>query len=263
MDNSERQSSSKLKKLSKLKLKKYRELTNSFLIESEKILFEALNSTWKVDEVYLSREKMKLINTLNEYLPHQRPNIFQLSDKEFQKISNEKTPSGVAAIVKKKKFDIENLFNHGEQIIPAFEKISDPGNLGTIIRSIDWFGLNSIVLSEESVEFTNPKVVRASMGSIFHLKIYEKIDLNYCIELARKGGYKVFATSTKGEDIRNFNFNEKYLIIFGNESRGISEEILKFCDDVITIPSFGKAESLNIAISTSIILYEIRRKDFI
>ncbi len=254
-------SAQKLKEISKLKLKKYREETNSFLIESEKILFEALNSNWRVKEIYLTKENFGLIDILKKLPSFKNCILFELSEKDFKKISNETTPAGIAALVEKKNYKAEEIFLNRTPFVPVFEKISDPGNLGTIIRSADWFGFSDIVISKESVEFTNPKVVKASMGSIFHTKIFDEVDLNHFLLSAKNNSYKIFGTSIDGEDIRNIRLKDRCFIVFGNESKGISKETLKQCDGIIKIPSFGSAESLNLAISASIIFYELRRNE--
>lgn len=259
----QRISASHLKEISKLKLKKYRDETQTFIIETEKVLDEALNSNWKVKEIFLKRENINLLQKYSEQKKTDDIPFFELSDNDFKKISSEVTPSGVAALVEKKTFDIKSLFTSQKKLILAFDKISDPGNLGTILRTADWFGFQSIVLSRESVEFTNPKVIRASMGSIFHLNIYDEIDLNKFLLDCKKEGYSVIGTTTNGKNITKYSLPEKAVLIFGNESKGISQEILTQCSEIISIPSFGKAESLNLAISTSIILYEIKRKEML
>lgn len=259
----QRISSSHLKEISRLRLKKYRDETQTFIIETEKVLDEAIKSDWKVKEIYLTKKNFNLSQKYLELTEIGEIKFFELSENDFKKISSEVTPSGVAALVDKKIFNIEYLFTSQKNLILAFEKISDPGNLGTILRTADWFGFQWIVLSNESVEFTNPKVVRASMGSIFHLNIYEEIDLDEFLTHIKKKGYTVIGTATNGKNITKFSLPEKVVLIFGNESKGISQTILSKCSEVISIPSIGKAESLNLAISTSIILYELKRKDLI
>lgn len=255
-------SQSHLKEISKLKLKKYREKSGFFLIESEKILIEALSSDWHIDEIFLTERNIVLIEKFIKYSKFKNQKIYQLNEREFKKISSETTPSGVAALVLKKNFDLESIFIYNNHI-PVFERISDPGNLGTIIRSAAWFGFKSIVLSKESVELTNPKVIKASMGSIFHLNIYEKTDLHPFLLSAKQEGYKVLGTTPRGRSISELNFEEKCILIFGNESSGISDSIKAKCDDLVSIPAFGKAESLNIAVSASIFFYEISKKKYL
>ncbi|MGB9664465.1 MAG: TrmH family RNA methyltransferase [Ignavibacteria bacterium] len=259
----QRISTSHLKEISKLKLKKYRDETQTFIIETEKVLDEAINSDWKVKEIYLTKNNIHLFHKYSELKQRDELKFFELSENEFKKISNEVTPPGVAALVEKKSFNFRSLFSLRKNLILLFEKISDPGNLGTILRTADWFGFQSIVLSKESVEFTNPKVVRASMGSIFHLNIYDEVVLDEFLIQSKKAGYTIVGTTTNGKSITRFSIPEKVVVIFGNESKGISQKILSECSEVISIPSIGKAESLNLAISTSIILYELRRKEII
>lgn len=256
-------SSNHLKEISKLKQKKYRQENNSFLIESEKLVIEALNSNWNIKEIYITNKNFQLIDKIKNKLGSKKINCFELNEKEFSKISNEVSPSGVAALVEKKKYELKNIFRTIPAIIPVFENISDPGNLGTIIRSADWFGFDCIVISKTSVEITNPKVVRASMGSIFHINIFDEVDIKFFLNKAKQIGYKIFGTTLNGKNIAKFEYKERTILIFGNESKGISDEIKKICDDFVSIPSFGFAESLNLAISASIIFYELKRNELL
>lgn len=256
-------SSAHLKDISKLKQKKYRDETKTFLIETEKVLDEAIKSDWKVKEIYLTKDNLYILEKYKDTISNLKVKIFELSDNQFKKISSEVSPSGIAALVEKKIFNIQSFLKPKDKLILAFDRISDPGNLGTIIRTADWFGIKSVVLSKESVEITNPKVIRSSMGSIFHLNIVEDVDLIDFLELTRGLNYKAIGTTTSGKNIIKFSLPEKSILIFGNESKGISREILSKCDDIISIPASGKAESLNLSISTSIILYEMKRKELL
>ncbi|MCR4417052.1 MAG: RNA methyltransferase [Ignavibacteria bacterium] len=256
----QRITASHLKELSKLKLKKYRDETQTFLVETEKVIDEAIRSDWTVKELFVTKTNLSL---LKKYEDIKGIKFYELSENEFKKISSEVTPSGIAALVEKKIFNINKLLNSNENFILALEKISNPGNLGAILRTADWFGFKSVVLSKDSVELTNPKVIRASMGSIFHLDIYDEIDFIQFLDRFKKNNFQIIGTSTKGKSITKFIFPEKLVLIFGNESQGISQEILSKCDEIISISSFGNAESLNLAISSSIILYELRRRDLI
>ena len=256
-------SSSHLKEIAKLKQKKYRDETQTFLIETEKVLDEALKSDWNVREIYLTKENLDIAKKYDNLSNAGKIKFFELSENEFKKISSEVTPSGVAGLVEKKILNVQSILKSQEKLILTFDRISDPGNLGTILRTADWFGIKSIVLSKESVEVTNTKVIRSSMGSIFHLNIYDEIDLPEFLDLMRELNFKIIGTTTRGKNIIKFSLPEKSVLIFGNESQGIAQEILSECDEIISIPSLGKAESLNLAISTSIVLYEIKRLNFI
>ena len=138
------------------------------------------------------------------------------------------------------------------------DNISDPGNAGTILRNCDWFGVNEIILTKGSVEVYNPKTIRASMGSIFHLKIYREIESSFLSKL-KENGYKILVTDIKGENINSFVFPGKAVIIFSNESLGPSGEVMEISDDLITIPGYGMAESLNVASASAVILNRVRK----
>lgn len=139
--------------------------------------------------------------------------------------------------------------------LPVYEFLQDPGNLGTILRICDWYGIDSIVLSDDSVDVYNPKVIQASMGSFTRVKVYYK-NLQ---EMLPAEGFSLIATGLEGEDIHGFTWPEKGLILFGNESRGISDEWNHQVNHRISIPRFGHAESLNVAMASGIVLDNLRR----
>lgn len=249
-------SKSKLKLLSSLQQKKFREKENLFVIEGEKILLECLASDWKIVEVFfsedISRKNEKLLGELRK---KQLPITIALS-KDFEKFSSDKTPSQIAAIVERKRVDEAELLTLPKKRLLILENISDPGNFGTIIRSADWFGINGIVNDETSVELTNPKVIKGSMGSLFHLRVAENVNLFIFCEKLKVGDSRIYSTSTRGKSLDQIDFPENCAVIFGNESTGVSDKLNEIADEVIAIPKLGKAESLNLSIAASIILYE-------
>ncbi|RLB76287.1 MAG: hypothetical protein DRH15_12840 [Deltaproteobacteria bacterium] len=154
-------------------------------------------------------------------------------------------------MVKTKEFSIE--FRDKRFVI--LDRIQDPGNLGTIIRTSDAAGFNTIILDKGSVDPFNPKVVRSSQGSLFHLKIIN-FDIKRIIEELKDRGVKILGTSPKGDKIyTDVNIRDRLAIVFGNEAKGIRDEILSMCDETIRIPIYGRAESLNVSVSSGIILY--------
>jgi len=253
-------SKAKIKFLASLKQKKFREIENRFLIEGEKILSECIHSDWEIIEVFLSNEVVKKNSQFVELIKSKKIPITIIPAKEFEKFSSDKTPSQIAALVERKQFLEDEVFNLSSKKFLILQNISDPGNFGTIIRSADWFGINGIICDESTVELTNPKVVKGSMGSIFHLLILHNVHLLSFCEKLKSSGMKIISTSTTGKDLSQFDFSENCAVIFGNESVGISEQINKIADETIAIPKFGKAESLNVSIAASIILYEWTRK---
>jgi len=138
------------------------------------------------------------------------------------------------------------------------EDISDPGNLGTILRNSDWFGIKNIFLSAESAEIFNPKVIRASMGSIFHINIYENVSVDDILML-KNSGYNFICSDLKGDSVFNFIKPERLVLFLANESNGPSEKLLSYIDQVINIPGIGKAESLNVSSASAILLSELTK----
>ena len=169
----ERISANHLKEISKLRLKKYRDQSGFFLVETEKVVLEALKSDWDIKEIYFTQKFISERENFFNIIKNKNIKAFELKTKEFRKISNEVTPQGICALVKKKELSIEQLEKKLPNIVLSFENISDPNNLGAILRTADWFGIDWILLSKNTVDFTNPKVIRASMGSIFHLNLME------------------------------------------------------------------------------------------
>jgi TrmH family RNA methyltransferase len=145
-------------------------------------------------------------------------------------------------------------------LIVALDNISDPGNAGTIIRNCDWFGIKELILGENCVELYNPKVLRASMGSVFHLEISETQNLIDTLKKLKEKGYSIICTDMKGENVFKYYLGEKSIIIFSNEAAGPSQEILNLADKKITIPQIGNAESLNVASASAVILAEFTKR---
>ena len=179
--------------------------------------------------------------------------------KVFGLLTDVVNPQGMLAVIEKR--SSEDEINYTEDVIVVLDGIQDPGNLGTILRTVDSVGLSQIVLSKTSVDAYNPKVVRSTMGAIFRVKIIEAENLVETLKNMKKHKFKVVATSLSGsESIYKMDYNKKVIVI-GNESKGVSKEILDVSDSKIKIPMLGKTESLNASIATGVILYEyVRRK---
>ncbi len=244
-----------LKYYTSLLKKKNREEEKKFLVEGLKLVDEALGSKYRCE----------IIIATNEFAEREEEYIFDFQKKqlrvetvknyEFEKISDTINPQGIAAVFV---MDKEEEFIAGN-IILALEDISDPGNVGAIIRNCDWFGVTSVILSETCADIFNPKTLRASMGSLFHLSI--KRSKNIIEDLSRFAGegYSILTAHLSGENIYNLVPPEKFVIVFANEANGPTMELLNVSDKLITIPKFGKAESLNVANSSAVILSEIKR----
>lgn len=182
-------------------------------------------------------------------------NLFEVKNAELDKISTLQTPQGFLALVyipKNKELDLKALKN---QFTLVLDGVQDPGNMGTIIRTADWFGFKNIICSADCVEVFNPKTVQATMGSLARVNIYEA-DLPALLE---KNTIPVFGALLDGESIYKTQWGTEGLVILGNEGKGISAEVIKKINKPVTIPRIGEAESLNVAVSAAIFCAELVR----
>jgi TrmH family RNA methyltransferase len=235
----------KAKYIQSLGQKKHRDEDGLFIAEGPKIVAELLQSSpQNVKEVYSVKEWLK------ENEGHPQKKIFvEVSEEELEKLSQLKTPHQVVAVVKK--FDAEKDIAVKGKISLVLDAIQDPGNLGTIIRIADWFGVSQIICSNDCADMYNPKVVQATMGSIARVKVFYTDVEDW---LKQQKDIRVYAAMLGGKDVTKMNGLKEGLIIIGNESKGISEEILALVNEKITIPGKGQAESLNAAVAAGIIL---------
>lgn len=237
-------SKNQIKLIKQLNQKKYRRKHQLFFAEGIKTVKEFLNSDYKLEKIYLTTDLF--------YLPEE--NYQLITPAELQKISQLKTPQNVLGV-----FRIpETEPDHQDGLSLVLDGVRDPGNLGTIIRLCDWFGVKQLVCSEDTVDCYNPKTVQATMGSLARVKVLYT-DLN---EFIRNNSLPVFGTFMDGKIIYEQALPEQGLIIMGNEANGISKEIEDLVSYRISIPQFGEqkmTESLNVATAASIVLNEFKR----
>jgi RNA methyltransferase, TrmH family len=239
---------SKLKYIQSLGQKKSRDAENVFIAEGPKIIKELIEANGvQVIELYAVKEWIDANGKLSGKQP-----VIEVSGEELQKISQLTTANQVLAVIKK--MDEPLTIDPGSVITLALETIQDPGNLGTIIRLADWFAVEQIVCSHDCADMYNPKVVQATMGSMARVKVLYT-DLEQW--LTEQKGVDIYATALEGQDIRAMKKLQEAIIIIGNESKGIQPGVMKLANSKITIPKKGKAESLNAAIATGIILSHI------
>jgi TrmH family RNA methyltransferase len=240
-------STADLKRLRSLRTKKGRLEHGSFSVEGEKGVQEALGSNWTV-------RQLAVLPELHErYARH--ADVSVATAEQMVKISGVVTPPGVVAEVALPKQPAE--FHTDSQPILACCDIADPGNLGTIIRTADWFGIRYIVVSGQSVDPYNEKTVRSSMGSLFHIEIFQVEDLADQLRQLQKTGYAIVAATLDGRETSWPG--QPVCLVMGSESHGIPTEIASLADHTVTIPGKGLAESLNVAISCGILLYDLQR----
>lgn len=231
----------KVKEVVKLQSKKYRDITNTFVVETKHLVEEA-EKAGIIKELFIVGEE------------DNNNNINYITPEVMKKISSMESPSNILAVCEK----------HNSQEIKGskillLDGIQDPGNLGTIIRSSVAFGVDTIILSSDTVDLYNPKVIRASEGMFCHINIIT-MDLSIAINTIKARGIKVYGTSVdNGSDVRHVTDKDSYALVIGNEGNGVKKEIQALCDYNLYIPMKEKCESLNVGVACSILLYELGR----
>ena len=236
----------KVKKYVRLKEKKYRDIEDQFIVEGIHLVQEAYKKGL-IEEIILEE---------NEEITLDSPKVY-VTKEIIKKISTLETPVNILALCNK----MVPSYDYGNKLL-LLDKIQDPGNLGTIIRSSKAFNVDTLVLGDETVDIYNPKVIRSTQGMMFHINIIHRNLKDFIFELKERN-IPVYGTNVEhGEDIRTLNDKdkEKYALIMGNEGSGVSKEILELCDQYIYIKMNHEVESLNVAIATSILLYELDRR---
>jgi RNA methyltransferase, TrmH family len=222
--------------------KKTREAEGVFVVEGVKIVEELLASDYDVKKIYATEEWKKSIDTSTE--------IIQVTGDELQRISGLQTANKVLAIAMQKQI-AKHQFKG--RITIVLDGIQDPGNMGTIIRIADWFGVKQIIASDDTVELYNPKVLQSSMGSFIRVGVW----YGDIVEELKKANVPVYGALLDGKNVFEMQKVNEGLLVIGNESKGLSEEVIQLISQPITIPRFGGAESLNAAVATGIILSHI------
>lgn len=249
-----------LVEIKKLHQKKFRDSQNLFLLEGWKMVSEAIDAGVEIKEALVEIQRATDKNLLKN-IQSAAKMVFQVSTKDIESISDTVTTQGIIAVAKKIDFShsVHSVLRQPAALVVVLDSINDPGNLGTIIRTCDWFGVDALVIGKNSVDMYNPKVVRATMGSLFHLPVADEIEVSEFIERCRQENFNVYSTElADSEDIRKVSFAQKSLIIIGNESHGVSKDLSMLADAKISIPKFGKAESLNAAMACGIVLSRIK-----
>jgi TrmH family RNA methyltransferase len=252
-------SKSRIKFIKSLQNKKVRDEERLFVIEGDKLVREFLSANVPV-KILLGKPEF-----LDGLLPELTSSVNVIEDisyDELKQISALKTPHNALAVVHMPEHDmkISKIIN---QICVALDFIQDPGNLGTIIRAAGWFGIKNIVCSPDCVDVYNPKVIQASMGALLQVNVFYS-DLKKIFTTAAQNDIPVFGTLLEGESIYDHKLDNKGIILLGNESKGISNELIPFITEKIRIPKFSKSlegiDSLNVGMAASIVFSEFLRK---
>jgi len=252
-------SNNQIKQINSLKHKKIREKQNFFISEGEKIVDELLSSSFQIRTIIALKDWIELNGGK---ISDRNIEILQASKEELSRLSLFKTPNKVLAIAAIPRYDL-NYNTLKNKITLVLDNIQDPGNLGTIIRLADWFGIQNIICSENSVDIFNPKVIQATMGAFLRVKVFYQNLIVLLNEVKKNYKIPVYGAFLNEKNIYITLLPSEALIVFGNESKGISYSLVNLIDERITIPSFNpnkmKTESLNISIAAAIICSEFRR----
>ena len=244
------------KEIKKLKEKKHRIKSNKYLIEGLRFVEEAIKSKVSIDSIIFTesfKEKNPdLFLKINENIK-----LIQMNETLLKQLCSTENPQGIVGVI-----NMQNKELKSGELVVLVDKVQDPGNMGTIIRTAHAAGAAGIVMTKGTVDIYNDKTLRSTMGSIFYIPIVEDNSLDF-VKSLKKEGYKLVVSSLQGKN--NFfeeNLQGKVMIAVGNEGNGVSDEVYDIADIKVKIPMPGEAESLNVAVATSIMIYEKIRQSF-
>ena len=240
-----------IKEIKKLKEKKYRK--NKYIVEGIKMIEEAIKEKQNIDLIVI-KDGISISIDLSNY------NVITVTENVFNILSDVESPQGVLAVIKKQ--ENKEIDSNADYIV-ALDGIQDPGNLGTIIRTLDSANLKQILVSKDTVDSFSPKVIRSTMGSIYRVNIVETDNLKETIEKLKQNGFETIVTALDAnESIYDVDYRKK-IVVIGNEANGVSEEIKKIADKKVIIPMLGKTESLNASVAAGIMIYEYVRQKIV
>lgn len=247
-----------VKNIKKLKEKKYRDLNNQFIVEGIKIVAEAIEENADIDCIVICEDCVndgsidkKILYEIAKF------KCIYVTEKIFDTLTDVTNPQGILAVINRK--NTETNIDYTADFIVVLDGIQDPGNLGTILRTVDSANLKQIVVSKETADSYNPKVVRSTMGGIFRVNIIKSDNLAEQLKQMQKHGFEIVVTSLDtNNSIYDINYNKKVVVI-GNEANGVSKEIQELADKKVIIPMLGKTESLNAGVAAGIMIYEYVR----
>jgi TrmH family RNA methyltransferase len=258
--------SPRIRAVVKLHKREARSQTGLFLVEGPQSVAEALTYRPElVVELYATPTALERYTDIAQTAVDAGVDVEFVTEQVLETMADTVTPQGIVAVCHQFPASIKELLrapvdDRGARLVAILEEVRDPGNAGTIIRAADAAGADAVILSGRSVDLYNPKVVRATTGSLFHLPIAVGVGLDVVLERARTAGLQVLAADVKGEDLLAAREEGALGLptawLFGNEARGLSDEQLALADRVITVPIYGRAESMNLATAASVCLYE-------
>lgn len=250
-------SSNRIKYLRSLHHKKYRDLENRYLLEGVRLLEEALASPVIIHEIITSAvEPSPRRQSLLQSARDRAIAIHEVSAATLASLCDTDAPQGIVALAEKSAVTAPRWSGLHEPTLLILDQLHDPGNLGTILRTAEWFGVQTVLLSRYTVELYNPKVVRSAMGALFRLRCLADMDLGTVLPLLQQSGYDI-VTSRAENGQTTVPHADKIALVIGGEAEGVSEIVLHHSDRFITIPCRGRGESLNAAVAAGILLQQI------
>ena len=248
-----------IKHIRKLKDKKYRDESNEYVVEGVKLVEEAVKENAKIKQIIVCEDTTRTYEIPTHImLEIAKYECISVSNKIFNIITQVTNPQGIMAIIEKNAQNAK--IDYTQDIIVVLDDVQDPGNLGTILRTVDSIGLNQIIVSKGTADAFNSKVVRSTMGAIFRIKIIEVENLAQAIKEMRKHHFKLMVTSLQTKNsIYDIDFNKK-IIVIGNEANGVSKDIQEMADEKAKIPMLGRTESLNASVAAGVVMYEYVRQ---
>lgn len=250
-----------IKYYSSLKKKKYREQEGKFLIEGYHLVEECLSSPYCIECVIYSETITADVNDkLLVSFGTQNIPVHVINKRSFAKLTDTESSQGIAAVVNKMENPpVSSYYESG--LVLALDRITDPGNLGTIIRSAYWFGAGGILIGESSVDLYNPKVIRSTQGGLFHIKISEDVDLPVSLNELRGKGFNIYLLDIHAKEyLDELEIADKSVFVFGNEAEGISGKILNMDFENVSVKGYTECESLNVSVTSSVVMYEFRKR---
>lgn len=254
-----------IKYIKLLHKRKYREKNDEFIVEGLRIIEHAINNDAKISGVYYSDE---ITNTdrgrrLIERMSLEGVNLYKVSEKIFKEISTTDTPQGILGVVKRKHYSLRDVIDKEKFLLIILDRLRDPGNVGTIIRTADAAGVDAVAVLKGTVDIYNSKTIRSTMGSIFTLPIIHVEDTASIISALKLCKADIISTTLGAEKYHfEVEYGSKNAVIIGNEAEGISHELIRHSNIKVKIPVIGNAESLNASIASGIIMYELVKQHY-
>ena len=256
-------SKSELKYIRSLSQKKVRIAEGKFLLEGWRAVKDVLNSSFQVEMVCIVHRYIddpdyaKIVNEIRErHIP-----LKELTELELRQASETVQAQGVIAVVRQQTLELSDRLLKPATLIVAADAVSDPGNVGSILRTADWFSADLVLLGKGCVELYNEKVVRSTVGSLFHVPVVEGVELPSELQQLKKQGFSIVGLSADGKvPVTDHVWQPKNVLVVGNEAHGVGKEVRAVSDVVVRIPRFGNAESLNVGVACGIVLSHIKTK---